>query len=134
MPFLVQFRALTILTHLTNTLATHPSPHFLPESTLRSQIRDLLPSTAHLTNATPLPRGKATIPLTGIDIPFHSTALRGQIDDYREYLGRCIRVEDVKVEELVGRWIPNVVGEVFGVGRGFVDRVAEVTGRTVGES
>ena len=43
-------------------------------------------------------------------------------------------MEDVKVEELVGRWIPNVVGEVFGVGRGFVDRVAEVTGRTVGES
>lgn len=79
-----------------------------------------------------MPRGKATIPLTGIDIPFHSSALRGQIDDYREYLGRCIRVEDINVEELVGRWIPNVVGEVFGVGREFVERVAEVTGRIVG--
>ncbi len=44
-------------------------------------------------------------------------------------MGRCISVEDIKVEELVGRWIPNVVGEVFGVGREFVERVAEVTGR-----
>ena len=78
-----------------------------------------------------MPRGKATIPLAGIDIPFHSTALRGQIDDYRAYLSRCIRVEDVRVDELVGGWIPNVVGEPFGVERGFVERVAEVTGSEV---
>ena len=41
-------------------------------------------------------------------------------------------MKDIKVEELVGRWIPNVVGEVFGVEKGFVERVAEVTGRMVG--
>lgn len=117
-----------ILTTLTDTLSTHPTPHLIPPSTLRSQIRALIPTTERLSNAEPLQRGKATIPLVGIDIPFHSTALRSQIGDYREYLAKHIRVEDIRVEELVGRWLPNVVGEVFGVGREFVEKVWKVTG------
>ncbi|KAK3901809.1 acyl transferase domain-containing protein [Staphylotrichum tortipilum] len=55
----------------------------------------------------------------------------GHIEDYREYLGRSVRSEDVKVEELVGRWVPNVVGEVFGVDVEFVERVVGVTGSVV---
>lgn len=86
-----------------------------------------MPSAKRLTNKTPLSRGKATIPLSGIDIPFHSTMLRGAIDDYRKYLRHTINVADVKPEELVGRWIPNVVGRPFSVERSYVKHVQEVT-------
>ncbi|KAL2131427.1 hypothetical protein VTI74DRAFT_5117 [Chaetomium olivicolor] len=117
------FRPLWILTQISDALSSHPTPHALSVSTIRTMIRDRIPAASRLSNADPLVRGKATIPLTGIDIPFHSKALRGQIGDYREYLAKSIRPEDVKPEELVGKWIPNVVGEVFDVRREFVQRV-----------
>ncbi|KAK4234872.1 acyl transferase domain-containing protein [Achaetomium macrosporum] len=125
------YRSLWLLSQLSNALSSHPHPHALPPSHLRTIIQDLLstPAYVNLSNTDPAlsERGKATVPLAGIDIPFHSAALRSHIDDYRSWLARHVRVEDVKPAELVGRWIPNVVGEVFGVGRGFVERVAQVT-------
>ncbi|KAL4865130.1 hypothetical protein BDV12DRAFT_200413 [Aspergillus spectabilis] len=78
-------------------------------------------------NQAPLTRGRATIPLAGVDIPFHSQMLRGHIDDYRQYLRRHLRISDVKPEELVGRWVPNVVGLPFAVDTGYVRLVQEVT-------
>lgn len=126
-----QYRPLWILARVTDTLASLPSPDTLPPSIIRTMVLDLISASARRTNADELPRGKATVPLTGIDIPFHSTALRGQIDDYRTYLVRSIRVEDIRPEELVRRWIPNVVGEVFSVEKDFVEKVWTVTGSEV---
>lgn len=74
-----------------------------------------------------LERGKATIPLSGVDLPFHSTMLRGHIGDYREYLDHVLKVSDIKVEELIGRWIPNVVGKPFAVSKDYVQEVARIT-------
>ena len=42
-----------------------------------------------------------------------------------------MREEDIKPDELVGKWIPNVVGEVFGTDKGFVERVWKVTGSEI---
>lgn len=78
-----------------------------------------------------LKRGIATVPLNGIDIPFHSTYLRGGVDTYREYLKENIQEEDLVLEQFVGKWVPNVVGKPFGIGRDFVEAVAGITGSQV---
>jgi fatty acid synthase subunit beta len=91
-------------------------------------IRNHIPASEQLSNAATLERGKATIPLSGIDIPFHSTMLRGEIKQYRECLLSKLKVEDIKPEEFVGRWIPNVVGRPFSLQREYVELVQRITG------
>ncbi|KAL3458178.1 acyl transferase domain-containing protein [Aspergillus heterothallicus] len=81
-----------------------------------------------ITSQTQLTRGRATVPLAGVDIPFHSQMLRGHIDDYRQYLRRNLRVSDVRLPELVGRWVPNVVGKPFSVDLPYVRLVQQITG------
>ncbi len=78
-----------------------------------------------------LQRGVATTPLNGIDIPFHSKYLRGGVSTYREYLKEKVKEKDLVSEELVGKWIPNLVGVPFGTGRDFVEKVAGVSGSRV---
>ena len=72
--------------------------------------------------------GLATIPLRGIDIPFHSRLLRSHIDDYRRYLERKIRVEDVIPKQLVGRWLPNVMGKPFSIDRAYIEEAHKIMG------
>jgi fatty acid synthase subunit beta len=81
-----------------------------------------------LSNKVILERGKATIPLLGIDIPFHSTMLRGEIPIFREYLLSKVHVADIKPNELVDRWIPNVVGKPFSLERSYIELVQQITG------
>ena len=52
--------------------------------------------------------------------------LRGEIQHYREYLRSKVRVEDIKTEELVDRWIPNVLGKPFSVEKDYVQRANQV--------
>ena len=75
-----------------------------------------------------LQRGVATTPLIGIDVPFHSTYLQGGIDIYRKYLATKVREQDIAVDQLVGKWIPNVMGRPFSVDRAYVEDVIKITG------
>lgn len=75
-----------------------------------------------------LTQGRATMPLHGIDIPFHSTLLRGEIDNFRQYLEQCLKKADIRAHELVDRWIPNVVGRPFSLSPSFIEEVRDVTG------
>ncbi|KAF2259032.1 fatty acid synthase-like protein beta subunit [Lojkania enalia] len=123
-------KALSILTSVTNELATHRAPQSLSPIALNAIIARAVssfPSSSPLTSSD-LKNGTATIPLPGIDIPFHSRLLHSHIDDYRRYLERKIRVEDVRPEQLVGRWVPNVLGKPFGIGRGDVEEIRKVVG------
>lgn len=87
----------------------------------------------HLANATALPepiqlqRGRATIPLPGVNVPFHSSYLRGGIPVYRQYLQSKIRKEDIVVDRLVGKYIPNLTGKPFSISRDYVEEVAMAT-------
>ncbi|KAJ5193540.1 fatty acid synthase beta subunit [Penicillium cf. viridicatum] len=87
----------------------------------------------HLANATALPepiqlqRGRATIPLPGVNVPFHSSYLRGGIPVYRRYLQSKIRKEDIVVDRLVGKYIPNLTGKPFSISRDYVEEVAMAT-------
>ena len=53
--------------------------------------------------------------------------LRREIQQYREYLLGKLKVEDVQLEEFVGKWIPNVVGKPFSVQKEYVELVLRIT-------
>ena len=58
-------------------------------------------------------KGKAPLLLVpGIDVPFHSSALRDGVADFRSHLERCLP-ENVDPAELTGRYIPNLLPRRF---------------------
>jgi malonyl CoA-acyl carrier protein transacylase len=70
-------------------------------------------------------RGKATIPLPGIDVPFHSSVLRGGVAEFRAYLSK--RVGAIKPKTLVGKYIPNLVAKPFELTKEYTELVLEAT-------
>lgn len=83
-------------------------------------------------NALPLPiilsRSPATVPLSGIDIPFHSSLLRPGVPAFRKFLSKQIRLEDVVPEQFVGRYVPNLTATTFEISKEYVQEVGELTG------
>jgi len=75
-------------------------------------------------------RGAATIPLRGIDVPFHSSYLLWGVPTFRELLHQRVRREDVDVKCLVGRYIPNLMGEPFSVEKDYAIRLQKRTNST----
>ena len=54
--------------------------------------------------------GKPTVRvLPGIDVPFHSSVLRGAVDELRGHLDALT----IDPAPLVGRWVPNLLGRPF---------------------
>ncbi len=56
-----------------------------------------------------LERGFATIPLPGIDVPFHSRYLWPGVMSFRNYLIKKIDVLQLNPDRLVGKYIPNLM-------------------------
>ncbi|KAH7122772.1 acyl transferase domain-containing protein [Dendryphion nanum] len=96
---------LAILTDVCNALAS--SPHPTPLSTLPSLITSSITSSSSLSSQPTLTRGTATIPLAGIDVPFHSSFLRPNLAAFREVLERNIRVDWMEPEKLVGSYVDD---------------------------
>ncbi|KAH8682573.1 acyl transferase domain-containing protein [Xylariales sp. PMI_506] len=69
-------------------------------------------------HAIKVPRTAVSTPLTGIDIPFHSSFLQPGVDAYRRFLRDKLHKRSVKPHLLIDRWIPNVTGEPFGISKG----------------
>ncbi|TAQ84673.1 hypothetical protein B7494_g7011 [Chlorociboria aeruginascens] len=119
-------RCLWVLTEVLNSLSLSPSsspPPSIP-SLINTHISLLPPLSTRVT----LSRGHATIPLSGIDVPFHSTHLQAGIGTFRRFLETRILERNIEVERLIGHWIPNVMGVPFEVTREFVESVERVTG------
>ncbi|KAL2850268.1 acyl transferase domain-containing protein [Aspergillus pseudoustus] len=119
-------RTLFVLGQMCDELGTSTALES-PESWKRS-IHYYMAQAQKITGQTQLTRGRATVPLAGVDIPFHSQMLRGHIDNYRQYLRRSLRISDLDLSELVGRWVPNVVGKPFAVDVPYIRLVQEITG------
>ncbi|KAI9178750.1 fatty acid synthase alpha subunit Lsd1 [Blastocladiella emersonii ATCC 22665] len=82
--------------------------------------------TADLKNM-PLARGHATIPLAGIDVPFHSSFLLPGVAPFREYLQRKIKPAYIHAQRLEARYIPNLTAKPFRVTREYIAAVADQT-------
>lgn len=68
---------------------------------------------------------RAFILVPGIDVPFHSTVLRGGVDDFRERLLHLLP-EEIDPNILIGRYIPNLVPKPFNLGREFIQEIADL--------
>jgi len=98
---------------------------------VRAHLRQIIAGCAAETAAKPQPlalaRGLATIPLRGIDVPFHSTFLRSGVKPFRSFLLKKINRTTIDPAELVGKYIPNVTARPFEISRAYFEEVHRLT-------
>ncbi|KAK7990686.1 fatty acid synthase subunit beta [Apiospora arundinis] len=75
-----------------------------------------------------LQRGAATVPLSGVDVPFHSSYLRPRMDAFRRVLLDNLDVTRLSPEKLVGKYVPNVTGKPFELTREYFEESLRITG------
>ncbi len=66
----------------------------------------------------------------GIDVPFHSSALLGGVDDFRWHLLDKLP-EHIDADALVGRYVPNLYPVVFRLDREYLEGIVGVCGSSV---
>ncbi|KAJ2805521.1 fatty acid synthase alpha subunit Lsd1 [Coemansia helicoidea] len=76
-------------------------------------------------------RGKATIPLQGIDVPFHSQLLVDGVSAFRAALHAKLTTDTVSPANLHKRYIPNLTAVPFEVTRKYFELVLARTGSPV---
>ncbi|KAF9648674.1 fatty acid synthase [Thelephora ganbajun] len=74
-----------------------------------------------------LEQGFATIPLPGIDVPFHSRYLWAGVMPFRAYLGKKINPLHLNPDMLVGRYIPNLIAKPFEVTKEYAQIIYDQT-------
>jgi fatty acid synthase subunit beta len=98
---------------------------------VKAHLVEIIQGCAQQTEAKPKPleltRGFATIPLKGIDVPFHSTFLRSGVKPFRSFLLKKINKTSVDPAKLVGKYIPNVTARPFELTREYFEDVYRLT-------
>ncbi|CCG83263.1 putative Fatty acid synthase beta subunit [Taphrina deformans PYCC 5710] len=74
-----------------------------------------------------LERGFATIPLKGIDVPFHSSFLRNGVKPFRSFLARKIPKTQIN-PALLSSYIPNVTAKPFSISKEYITECWKLTG------
>ena len=112
-----------------NASSKTPTPLPLNQETYESLVRDQLPRYVANTSASSirLQRGVATIPLVGVDVPFHSSSLLSKMEPFRQILLANMERERLDPERLVGKYIPNVTGSPFQINKEYFELVHQVT-------
>ncbi|KAJ2735533.1 fatty acid synthase alpha subunit Lsd1 [Coemansia sp. BCRC 34962] len=78
--------------------------------------------------------GHATIPLPGIDVPFHSSQLLSGVDEFRLLLQDKIRPENIDYSALRLCYIPNLTAVPFEVSQEYFSLVHSITQSPVAAS
>ncbi|MCJ1474414.1 beta subunit of fatty acid synthetase [Lambiella insularis] len=129
-------RALDCLTNVTNFLkAQNIDIQSLMQSMSLEDVKARLVEIIHecqkQTEAKPQPldlqRGFATIPLKGIDVPFHSTFLRSGVKPFRSFLLKNIHRTTIDPSKLIGKYIPNVTAKPFEITKEYFEEVYKLT-------
>jgi len=129
-------RALDCLTNVTNYLKAQKIDiqalmQKLALEEVKAQLVDIIKECAKQTEAKPKPldlqRGFATIPLKGIDVPFHSTFLRSGVKPFRSFLLKKINKTSIDPSKLVGKYIPNVTAKPFAITKEYFEDVYRLT-------
>ncbi|KAI1764571.1 beta subunit of fatty acid synthase [Hypoxylon sp. FL1150] len=99
---------------------------------VKGHLVDIIKGAAQKTLSKPTPleleRGFATIPLKGIDVPFHSTFLRSGVKPFRNILLKKINKTSIDPAKLVGKYIPNVTARPFELTKEYFQNVYDLTG------
>ncbi len=85
---------------------------------------------ARLAERSPPGAKPAYLEVPGIDVPFHSVALRDGVPAFRERLEAFI-AQSLDVASLVGRYVPNLVARPFALSRSYLDEMAACTGSAI---
>lgn len=94
-------------------------------------MRDELTSSVALSASTLTRRSlplAATIPLPGIDVPFHSKYLWSGVSPFLKYLSKKVSAADLNPELLVGLYIPNLIADPFQISREYAQKIFDQTG------
>lgn len=98
---------------------------------VKAHLIEIIQESAKQTSAKPTPlqleRGFATIPLRGIDVPFHSTFLRSGVKPFRSFLLKKINKTSIDPSKLVGKYIPNVTAKPFALTKEYFEEVYKLT-------
>jgi fatty acid synthase subunit beta len=129
-------RALDTLAGVTNFLKMQKIDieqlrrEMLPEE-VKEQLVKIIKGCAEETLRKPTPlelqRGFATIPLRGIDVPFHSTFLRSGVKPFRSFLLKKINKTTIDPAKLIGKYIPNVTAKPFALTKEYFEEVYRLT-------
>lgn len=90
-------------------------------------IRESAKKTKSKAQPLELERGLATIPLKGIDVPFHSTFLRSGVKPFRSFLLKKINRTTIDPSKLIGKYIPNVTAKPFEISKEYFEEVYRLT-------
>lgn len=98
---------------------------------VKQHLQEIIKASAEKTEAKPKPleleRGFATIPLRGIDVPFHSTFLRSGVKPFRSFLLKKINKTTIDPSKLLGKYIPNVTAKPFALTKEYFEDVYRLT-------
>ncbi|KAI9348018.1 fatty acid synthase [Obelidium mucronatum] len=72
-------------------------------------------------------RGVATIPLPGIDVPFHSSFLLNGVAPFREILRKSFDPSRLNVKLLAGKYIPNLTAIPFSISKEYFEMTYKQT-------
>lgn len=129
-------RALDTLTNVLNYLKAQKIDiqqlmQSLSLEDVKARLVEIIKECAKQTESKPKPielqRGFATIPLRGIDVPFHSTFLRSGVKPFRSFLLKKINKTSIDPGKLVGKYIPNVTAKPFELTREYFEDVYRLT-------
>ena len=129
-------RALDTLTSVTNYLKAQKIDiqqliETLSIDDVKAHLVEIIRECAKQTEAKPKPlelqRGFATIPLKGIDVPFHSTFLRSGVKPFRSFLLKKINKTTIDPSKLIGKYIPNVTARPFELTKEYFEDVYRLT-------
>lgn len=129
-------RALDCLTNVTNYLKAQKIDiqqlmQTLSLEDVKAHLVEIIKECAKQTEAKPKPlelqRGFATIPLKGIDVPFHSTFLRSGVKPFRSFLLKKIQKTSIDPSKLIGKYIPNVTARPFELTKEYFEDVYRLT-------
>jgi fatty acid synthase subunit beta len=129
-------RALDTLTSVLNFLKVQKvdivklKKELSPED-VKTHLVDIIKGCRQQTEAKPQPldlqRGFATIPLKGIDVPFHSSFLRSGVKPFRSFILKKINKTSIDPALLVGKYIPNVTARPFELTKEYFQDVYNLT-------
>ncbi|KAJ5421094.1 hypothetical protein N7465_003613 [Penicillium sp. CMV-2018d] len=131
-------RALLCLTKLLDSLFQQP-PAFKIGDDKSSLIEGVQQAVARILPSIPksplsaedLPRGKATTPLAGIDVPFHSSFMKDGIPAFRQFLYSHIACNYVDPQRLIRRYVPNLTARLFDIDKDYFEVTNSLTGSPV---
>ena len=98
---------------------------------VKAHLVEIIQECVKITEAKPKPlnleRGFATIPLRGIDVPFHSTFLRSGVKPFRSFLLKKINKTTIDPSKLIGKYVPNVTARPFEITKEYFEEVYKLT-------